>query len=115
MPRTRFTMDWKRSIAPKTNSLAMLAETPGPRSSPTPLFSSWKRVRTFPPRPNPLTRSSALGKLPLLRGFTRTPLQAAVQFAQKHPTPCHSSRDAAALRNDNSLGVFKLHHFRPQL
>jgi len=31
----------------------------------------------------------------------------AVQFAQKQP-PCHSSRDTAALRNDNSFRIFKL-------
>jgi hypothetical protein len=30
-----------------------------------------------------------------------------VQFAPKQP-PCHSSRDNAALRNDNSFRIFKL-------
>src|ERR1700730_2600925 len=50
-------MGWKRSIARKTNLLATLVGQPGPRSLRTPLSSSWKPARTFPPRPNPLTHS----------------------------------------------------------
>src|SRR6476620_7961983 len=49
-------MAWKRSIAPKTDALAMWAAKPGPRSLPILLFSSWKPARTFPSKPNLLTR-----------------------------------------------------------
>ena len=38
---------------------AMWAEKPGPRSLRIPLSSSWRPVRTFPAKPNPLTHKSS--------------------------------------------------------